>query len=184
MSADTAALLLALLAPPAAPAVADQPALREFRARLDGYVALRLSLEQKIPAAVVQSDVRLLQERGSTLAEAVGKARAGARQGDLFVPLVQPLLLAAVAGELRADPAVRATLIDGDPTREGRARLRLAVNAPYPDPAPWSTVPPALLARLPPLPDDLEYHFAGRTLLLVDTRARLLLDFLLGAVPR
>ena len=32
-------------------------------------------------------------------------------------------------------------------------------NAPYPEGAPLSTVPPDLLAKLPKLPEPLEYRF-------------------------
>jgi hypothetical protein len=171
-------------AQPASAGSAVDPAVRLFRERLDRYVALRLSLEKQVPAAAVEMDVRRLRERGNALADAVRKARADARQGDLFVPEVRPLLVRAITDEIRRDPAVAAALRDGDPTREGGAAVRLQVDAAYPEPAPWSTVPPELLAHLPPLPDDLEYRFAGRTLLLVDTRARVVLDFLPGAAPR
>jgi hypothetical protein len=37
-------------------------------------------------------------------------------------------------------------------------------------------VPPHILAVLPRLPDDIEYRFLGRHLILLDTRANVILD--------
>ena len=54
----------------------------------------------------------------------------------------------------------------------------LVPNAPYPDGAPLSTVPPDLLAKLPKLPKPLEYRFVGGHLILHDAEASLVVDFL------
>ena len=51
-------------------------------------------------------------------------------------------------------------------------------NAPYPEGAPLSTVPPDLLAKLPKLPEPLEYRFVGGHLILHDSDASLVVDFL------
>ena len=37
-------------------------------------------------------------------------------------------------------------------------------------------MPPNILARLPSLPDDIQYRFLGRHLILLDTRASVILD--------
>jgi hypothetical protein len=50
------------------------------------------------------------------------------------------------------------------------------INGIYPEEKPVSTVPPRVLDMLPRLPDDLEYRFLGRHLILFDTRARVILD--------
>ena len=57
------------------------------------------------------------------------------------------------------------------------------VNAEYPPGAPRSTVPPSLLLTLPPLPECLHYRFVGRDLVLVDSVAQLIVDFLPAAAP-
>lgn len=41
---------------------------------------------------------------------------------------------------------------------------------------PLSTMPPNLLAALPPLPRDIQYRFVERHLILLDTRTKLILD--------
>jgi hypothetical protein len=44
-------------------------------------------------------------------------------------------------------------------------------------------VPVNILARLPRLPDDIEYRFLGRDLILLDARARVILDRIPSAIP-
>jgi hypothetical protein len=43
-------------------------------------------------------------------------------------------------------------------------------------------VPPNLLAALPELPDDVNYRFLGRDLVLHDTRANIILDEIPDAI--
>ena len=57
------------------------------------------------------------------------------------------------------------------------------VNVDYPEKAALATVPPLILNRLPPLPDGIEYRFMGRDLILRDTNANLIVDFIHEAVP-
>jgi hypothetical protein len=45
-------------------------------------------------------------------------------------------------------------------------------------------VPPNILAVLPRLPDDIPYRFFGRHLILLDTRANLILDRMPCAIER
>lgn len=61
--------------------------------------------------------------------------------------------------------------------------VKVAVNARYPPNVPYTTLPPALLLRLPTLPDGLEYRFVGRALILRDVDAALIVDFLPNALP-
>ena len=73
---------------------------------------------------------------------------------------------------------------DGPETKEasratrGRPRCRLKVNAKYPRRAPLPTVPPNLLARLPQLPEDVEYRIVGKDLILRDVDANIIVDFI------
>jgi hypothetical protein len=60
----------------------------------------------------------------------------------------------------------------------------LKVNASYPSGAPLSTVPPTVLLKLPKLPKQLQYRFAGLDLVLHDPDANLIVDFLPRAIPR
>ena len=194
-AAAAALLVFALAATRAAPApgraaavrAADDPApVKAFEERVHSYVALRQSAEKSLPPlAPAETDAAVIRAHRDALADAVRRARAGAHPGDVFVPAVRPILRAVVEEELRRDPSQLRTIQQGNPAREGNAPpVDFVVNAAYPEGAPLSTVPPSLLARLPRLPDDLQYRFAGRHLLLVDTRARIVVDFLGEAAPR
>ena len=57
------------------------------------------------------------------------------------------------------------------------------VNGPYPDKQPVATVPPNMLAALPPLPKDIEYRFIEKHLILRDSRANLIIDYIPNAIP-
>jgi hypothetical protein len=57
------------------------------------------------------------------------------------------------------------------------------VNGPYPDKQPVATVPPNVLAALPQLPKDIEYRFIDKHLILRDSRANLIVDYMLNAIP-
>jgi hypothetical protein len=56
------------------------------------------------------------------------------------------------------------------------------VNGPYPDKQPVATVPPNMLAALPPLPKDIEYRFIEKHLILRDAKANLIIDYMLNAI--
>ena len=58
-----------------------------------------------------------------------------------------------------------------------------AINTDYPTRLPLATVPPSLLLKLPTLPEELEYRFLGRHLILRDIKANLIVDFIPDVVP-
>jgi hypothetical protein len=132
---------------------------------------------------------RLSAERPATagdLAAALMSARVKAKPGDIIVPEVQPLLKRLIAEQLSGPDALaaRKALEEGNPDREEDAiKVDVRVNAPYPSGAVHSTVPPSLLLTLPTLPACLHYRFVGRDLILVDSVAQLIVDFLKAATP-
>ena len=89
------------------------------------------------------------------------------------------------ASPRRASPPARAAssaaptasrLKPGDHGRESRAIVKLTVNGRYPDTVPLSTMPPQVLRRCRKLPEELEYRFIGRTLILIDVHAHIIVD--------
>jgi hypothetical protein len=123
------------------------------------------------------------------LADAIRALRPGAKQGDLIVPEAQPILKRLIADQLAgpANAPARKEAIAGnpslDPDHDDRMQVRLAVNAPYPAAAALSTVPPSVVLTLPLLRKEVEYHFVGRDLVLLDVEANLILDYLRDAAP-
>jgi hypothetical protein len=61
--------------------------------------------------------------------------------------------------------------------------MHLSVNGIYPDTEPITPLSPALLAAFPPLAAEVAYRIVGRTLLLVDLKSRLIVDFARDILP-
>jgi hypothetical protein len=59
----------------------------------------------------------------------------------------------------------------------------LAINGSYEPGASFATMPATLLMKLAALPEEVEYRFVGKHLLLRDTSANIVLDFILDVVP-
>ena len=170
--------------PPKAPASQPSPCqppvwgdLRTpFDARVRAYAALRDRLEAELPPPVATAEVTPARATQRALAIRIRSARVNARQGDLFT--------AAIAAEIRKslrweiDARTWKVIMDEDNPGE----LPSQVNDEYREGQPLSTMPPNILAALPALPRDLEYRFVGRTLILLDTRSKLIVDRIPSAV--
>ena len=61
--------------------------------------------------------------------------------------------------------------------------MPIKVNHPYPETKEVAQVQPALLLKLPQLPEQVRYRFVGRHMLLVDKDNDLILDYVLNALP-
>ena len=59
----------------------------------------------------------------------------------------------------------------------------MVLNERYPSAVPLSTMPPQVLSLLPKLQGELEYRFVGRRLILLDTEADIILDYIDDAIP-
>ena len=74
--------------------------------------------------------------------------------------------------------------MEGNPEKdEDSVPVAVRVNAQYPSGAALSTVPASVLATLPQLPAPLQYRFVGRNLILLDSVAGLIVDFLPAGTP-
>jgi len=149
--------------------------LADFRARMDAYAKLRSSLEVGLPRLKVTDDPVEIQRAERALAERIRKARAGAVRGDIFTEDIRRgfrQVLRPVTNR-----ATCALLRDDNP-----GEFQYPINGEYPKNRPLSTVPPAMLAVLPKLPDDVFYRFLARDLILHDTRANIILDRIDDAV--
>ena len=166
----------------------DDPALKPFEERLDAYVKLRKQAAEGVPPLKKNAAPADIQAHEVALAAVIRKARSGAQPGDILGPDVKPIISRVLKGTLKGvhNKDRRETIKEGNPKHErapGEVEPVIAVNAVYPTNAPLSTVPPSLLLRLPKLPKDLEYRFVGRTLILRDREANIIIDFLKEAVP-
>jgi hypothetical protein len=163
-----------------APVNADAKLVADFQARVKQYADLRAKVDGGRAQQKPTEDPAKLVDAKNALAANIQAARAGAKQGDIFTPDVTPLfkqfLKPALQGAVGAEN--KAAIKDDSP-----APMTLKANAPYPEKQPLSTVPSDVLGQLPILPKDLEYRFVGKNLILYDSRASLIVDFLPNAMP-
>jgi len=177
-------IVLVLSGPSCAPA-SDEEAVKQFSLRVEEYVKLHRDVESKLPALPEKASPEQITAHQQALAQAIRVARPRAQQGEIL-STAEEYFRRMIAAEVKGKEGetARETIKDGNPQNEPAAGpLILAVNAAYPPKAPVSTVPPKMLLRLPPLPDELNYRFVGRHLILHDTHADLIVDFILNVVP-
>ncbi len=168
----------------------DAEALDELEDQVEDYVKkVRKKAAKQVPPLTAQATAEQIAVHQRALADGIRALRPQARQGDLFVPQVQPIVKRIIAAELggRAGAPARKEILSGnpplDPDHDDRMQVKLVVNAPYPPAAALSTVPPSLLLNLPLLRKEVEYRFVNRDLVLLDVEANLILDFIKDAAP-
>jgi hypothetical protein len=176
----TAALLvaaaLALLEMQAGP---DDAALAELSSRIDAYVALHRRLEGPVPTIQSSGDADEVRRAVEALGSKIRKARQDARQGAIFTPAVAALIRVRIDTGCGGDlDAVHAAAHDEIPPMP-----RAVVNGHWPGPA-MTFMSPRVLCQLPPLPEELEYRFVNRDLVLWDAHADVVVDVLPGALRK
>jgi hypothetical protein len=147
----------------------------DFSARIWSYYELRSELEREVPALVVTDDPAEIGRAVCALARRIQVARADARHGDIFTPAVSDAFRKALIFAVNTD--TWEAIMDDNP-----GAFSTQVNGTYPYNEPLSTVPTSVLAVLPTLPDAIQYRFLGRDLILLDTRANLIVDRLPHAI--
>jgi hypothetical protein len=154
-------------------------ALREFGERAKAYLALRTKLAGEVPPASSAATPDQIAQHQEQLAAAIRRARRDAQQGDIFTPPVVPQFRTIIRHDLQSRDIRDALAV----MQEVPLTLTLHVNAPWPADAPRAIMPPRLLANLYPLPEGLEYRFIDRHLVLLDSDANLMVDYILDVVP-
>jgi hypothetical protein len=177
---------VAASAPPAqertatAPRAADAPALKDFETRVKEYEELQKTLASKVTRPSSEATPETIDRYERALGSLIENARRTARQGDIFTPAVQAIVrreLGRIFGGAQGKQLI-ASIMDENP-----AKVALKVNARYPDEIPMSTMPPEVLAVLPPLPKTMNYRFISDQLILLDTEAHIVADYVSKALP-
>lgn len=150
--------------------------MADFKKRVDAYLELRRAIAGKLPEVKETGDPAKISTREKALGQAIAAARASAKAGDVFGPEMSAYLKRVIADDWNSRSAAdRQALLAEIP--QG---LDLKVNQPYPTTIPLASVPARLLARLPMIPEELEYRLVDRRLLLRDRDANVIVDVLVG----
>ena len=174
----------------------DAETLRKFQHEVEEYVELRKDALKKIPALDDKSTPTKVDAYQTALTNAIIAYRKGSKRGEIFKPEVEQAIRRMLNREFssaqgpgllkdikQGNPRVEGNPLPQDPSKEVKKSVTVAVNARYPETAPYSSVPPSLLLKLPLLPEQVRYRFIGRSLILRDTEADVILDFIPDVVP-
>jgi hypothetical protein len=150
----------------------------DFQARAKQYLDWRKKVAGNSPKPTDSPEVIATSQR--ELGNKVRVARAAAKQGEIFSPEIAQYFRHQIAASLRAKGGskIRRSLLNDEPVN-----IDLQVNQSYPENIPLQSTPPSLLLKLPELPKGLEYRILGRQLVLRDTDANVVLDYVPNALP-
>jgi hypothetical protein len=160
---------------------ADSAALATMNDRLKQYTDLHIKLEKSLPKLPDDATPQQIDKNQRIFEHLMRKTRATAKQGEIFTAEAQPVIKRLMANVFGGDEGkqLKASIMDENP-----AGMKLVVNERYPDTVPLSTIPPQILQTLPKLTEDLEYRFVGNDLILLDTHAHTIADFVPNAFPQ
>ena len=161
------------------PINAQGAATLEFKRRIDAYMKIHNEAEGKVPSLRKTDDPKEISDREKALGQMIMTLRANAQPGDVFAPDYQPYFIKIIQDDFKTRSAAdRKAMISELPRN-----MKVDINTIYPTTMPLETFPPALLRKLPDLPPELEYRIVGRSLLLRDAKANLIVDILRDVVP-
>jgi hypothetical protein len=146
-----------------------------FSSRIDNYYDLRARLQHQLPAVTVTDSVRQIRQTTRALAKAIRVARPGAVQGEFFTAATGTEFKRILA--LITNAGVCAAIMDDNP-----GSFAHAIDGSYPSGKSLATMPGIILRRLPALPNDIEFRFLGRHLILYDVKANTIIDRLPYAI--
>jgi hypothetical protein len=154
----------------------DAKVLLDFNERVKSYVELRKKADDGAPPLKETEDPAKIKIAQTALAKRIVAARAGARHGDIFTPEITLRFRRLLRPEVK-DADTKKLIEDDNP-----GAFKFKINGPYPDSEALSTVPPNVLQSLPQLPEDLEYRFVGKHMILRDSRANIIVDYIPNAI--
>jgi hypothetical protein len=161
---------------------AEKRILAQFEARVQAYVTLHRSLERDVAVPVAAGDQAQIRRVADVLASRIRAARADAGRGDLFTPETAALFRRLIADACGGQFSDLRALVDDENPYAGRMEPR--VNGSYPPDAPLPTMRPDVLCQLPELPYELQFRFMDNFLILLDTQANLIVDYMPDAIGR
>lgn len=152
--------------------------VQQFKARANGYLTWREKNVGTAPAPT--NSPEKLDDARHELANKIRTARAGAKQGQIFTPEIADYFRKQISATFNGPHGneVRATLRDAEPVK-----MDLQINQSYPPNVPLQSTPPTLLLNLPELPKSLEYRIIDRELVLRDSDANIVVDYIPDAFP-
>jgi hypothetical protein len=174
------ALMLCLFGIATGASISADDGVGAFRRSIEDYLALRQRLEPTLPPLAMSSNPQQIHAAVDARATAIREARAHQAAGAIFNSTVSALFRRRIQdGVSNSGDAIAGVL--QQIREESTTRTRPVVNGRFS----WATAvatPASILSLLPALPDELQYRFVGRDLVLVDIDANLVIDVLPDAL--
>ena len=161
-------------------AVNPSASITAFQDRTKRYMKLHEQAVKKLPKPSSESKPDKIEVYQEGLAELIRGSRVNSKPGEILTPDIAAHIRGVIKGEFKG---VRLKELRSTVAEANIPATTLRVNYPYPDTKELVEMPPTLLLKLPELPKQLQYHFAGRRLLLIDREARIVVDYLNDALP-
>jgi len=153
--------------------------MSEFQQRLNVYLKLREEMSRRLKPMSTSASATELAARQEALAAAIRTARKQAKPGDLIPAPVAALIVKTCMDDFHfRNPDVKRAALEEVPNTQ-----RPGINRTYPEDAALATVPPLLLSKLPLLPDNLQYRFFGRSMVILDGDTQIIIDYVSNVVP-
>jgi hypothetical protein len=156
----------------------DAKIVADFERRVKQYIDFRERFAGK-PLKPTDKPQEIVA-RQHELTDRIRVARAGAKQGEIFTSQIAEYFRHQIASSLAGPHGTEivSSLRHGEPVK-----MELQVNQSYPENVPLQSTPPTLLLNLPELSDGLEYRILNRELVLRDSEANIILDYVAHALP-
>ncbi|MDP9268194.1 MAG: hypothetical protein M3P27_07680 [Acidobacteriota bacterium] len=164
----------------------DAASFKEFTARVNEYLKLHKAVEKQLPAMKDKEALpEMITAHQQALARKLAEKRPNAKPGDIFTHRSREAFRHVIRGVFRNPKTGTVTTTVSSINRQRRTAkaVPLKVNGNYPDAEAETTFPPALLQKLPLLPEELAYRIVGRDLVLVDLKANMVVDLLHEVIP-
>ena len=158
----------------------EAQALATMNDRLKAYLDIHKDLEKGLPKLSENATPKEIDTNQRMFEQKMRDARKNAKRGEIFTPEAEPVIRRLLANAFSGNEGreLMKSIMDEYP-----AGVKITVNGRYPDTVPVSTVPPEILQTLPELTEDLEYRFIGRHMILLDTHAHVIADYIENALP-
>ena len=159
----------------------DAAVLQDFKARVDTYVEIHKEAADGAAKLQETEDPAKIASAHDTLAARIRALRADAKHGDIFTAEIRSKFRRLLASEMKGEEGrdAKAAMKEDAPAP---ASIPFKVNAKYPESQPRPTVPSNVLVNLPTLPEPLEYRIIDKHLVLLDSDANIIVDYIPNAI--
>ncbi len=158
----------------------EKQVVANFEARVKDYVKLRNDVRARLPKLSKDSTPEQIAAHEKAAVEALRKARANAKPGDLFTKDIAQYIRTTVKTEFKGtdEKEIRKVVLD-DETKP----VALRINYEYPEENAFTEMPATLLLKLPQLPKEVKYRYVRRNVFLVDSDNNMIIDYMIDAMP-